>query len=55
MNMSEKQIRNLINGDVQLTFDVAARLEMVLGLPAKFWNNLEAIYRKKLSKIKNEI
>lgn len=55
MNMSEKHIRNLINGDVQPTSDVATRLEMVLGLPAKFWNNLETIYRKKLSKIKNEI
>lgn len=24
------------------------RLEAVLGVPAKCWNNLEAIYRKKL-------
>ena len=50
MGMSEKHISHLINGDVQLTSDVAYRLEMVLGLPAKFWNNLEAIYREKIVK-----
>lgn len=54
MNMSEKHISHLINGDVQLTPDVANRLEMVLGLPAKFWNNLESIYRDKLAKIEIE-
>ena len=48
MNMSEKHISKLINGDVQLTPEVAVRLEVVLGVPAKCWNNLEAIYRKKL-------
>lgn len=50
MGMSEKHISHLINGTVQLSPDVANRLEMVLGLPAKFWNNLEAIYREKLAK-----
>lgn len=54
MSMSEKHISHLINGDVQLTPDVANRLEMVLGLPAKFWNNLEAIYRDKLAKAEAE-
>ena len=52
MGMSEKHISHLIHGDVQLTPDVAYKLEMVLGVPAKFWNNLEAIYREKLVKIK---
>ena len=47
MDMSEKHICNLIKGDVILTPDVAIRLEIVLGIPAKFWNNLEAIYREK--------
>ena len=54
MGMSEKHISHLINGEVQLTFDTANRLEMVLGLPAKFWNNLEAIYRDKLVKAEAE-
>lgn len=54
MGLSEKHISNLINGDVQLTPDVAMRLELVLGLPSKFWNNLEAIYRDKLIKANAE-
>ena len=54
MDMSEKHISKLINGDVQLTSDVAVRLEMVLGIPAKFWNNLEAIYREKIVKAEVE-
>lgn len=54
MNMSEKHISKFINGDVQLTTDVAVRLEMVFGAPAKFWNNLEAIYREKLVKAEAE-
>lgn len=54
MDMSEKHISKLINGEVQLTPDVAVRLEMVLGVPAKFWNNLEAIYREKLIKANAE-
>ena len=40
MGMSEKHISKLINGDVQLTPEVAVRLEMVLGVPAKFYIKL---------------
>lgn len=52
--MSEKHISKLINGDVQLTSETAVRLEMVLGIPAKFWNNLEATYREKVIKAEAE-
>lgn len=48
MNLSEKHISRLINGEVQLTADVAMRLEMVLGTPAQFWSKLESIFRDKL-------
>ena len=54
MGMSEKHISNLIRGNVKLTPEVAMRLEMVLGIPARFWNNLEAIYREDIEKIKEE-
>lgn len=54
MDMSEKHISRLINGEVQLTPDVAVRLEVVLGPSARFWNNLEAIYREKIAKIEAE-
>lgn len=54
MDMSEKHISRLINGEVHLTPDVALRLEHVLGLPAQFWNNLEARYREKLARAEAE-
>lgn len=54
MDMSEKHISRLIHGDVQLTPDVAVRLETVLGVPASFWSNLEINYREKLLKIEAE-
>ena len=54
MDMSEKHISRLINGEVQLTPDVAMRLEMVLGVPAQFWSGLESIYREKLVKATSE-
>ena len=54
MDMSEKHISKLINGEVLLTSETAIRLETVLGVPAKFWNNLEAIYREKILKANME-
>ncbi len=54
MDMSEKHISRLINGEVQLTPETAVRLEIVLGAPAKFWNELESFYREKIIKAKAE-
>lgn len=54
MGMSQKHISRLINGEVQLTIDVALRLESVLGVDAKFWCNLESIYREKIARIEEE-
>ena len=51
MDMSEKHISRLINGKVELTSDVALRLESVLGVPAKFWINLEAKYREQITRV----
>ena len=54
MDMSEKHVSNLINGEVKITPDTAYKLEIVLGVPAEFWNNLEAVYRSKIAKAKAE-
>lgn len=54
MNMSEKYISRLITGEIHLTPEVAVKLENVLGVPARFWNNLESVYQKKLIKVKIE-
>lgn len=55
MDLSEKHISRLINGQVELTHDVSLRLESVLGVPASFWNNLEVIYREKLARVIDEV
>ena len=54
MDLSEKHISRLINGEVRLTPDVALRLESVLGVPAEFWNNLESRYRERLARVEEE-
>lgn len=55
MDMSEKHISHLINGKVELTFDVAQRLESVLGIPAKVWSELELRYRERLARVQREL
>lgn len=54
MDMSEKHISKLINGEVHLTHDAAIRLEMVLGMPAHFWTGLEDLYRQTQIRVKEE-
>lgn len=54
MNYSEKHISKLINGEAALTQETALRLEIVLGVPASFWNGLEAGYREDLQRVKQE-
>ena len=54
MGISEKHISNLINGKVELTSEMALKLESVLGVPAAFWNNLESRYREQLARIKKD-
>ena len=54
MGLTEKHVTNLLKGRVQLTSNVAMRLESVLGAPAIFWENLEALYREALIKVEEE-
>lgn len=54
IDISEEHISKLIDGEVHLTTEMAEKLELVLGVPASFWNKLEAIYQEKLAKIRNE-
>lgn len=54
MDMSEKHISQLINGEVRLTPNTAMRLEAILGLSASFWNNLEVCYQEKKLRAEEE-
>ncbi len=51
--MAEKTISQIINGIAPITFDTAEKLEMVLGIPARFWNDHEQSYREALAKIES--
>ena len=54
MGMSEKHVSRLMNGEAELTIECARKLELVLGLPAVFWCNLEAHYRDRLAEVTKE-
>ena len=51
---SEVFVRDLITGDVELTQEVAQKLEAALGMNTRFWLNLEHYYREDLVNIDRE-
>jgi plasmid maintenance system antidote protein VapI len=51
LSISENSLHRIFRGEQPLTFATANKLEMVTGIPARFWNNSEATYREQLAKI----
>ncbi len=60
MNQTELAVRTgltvqtlirVFNGDQPITYETANRLELVTGVPARMWNNLEALYREQLTRL----
>jgi HTH-type transcriptional regulator / antitoxin HigA len=49
--LTEKTISQIINGTASLSYETAEKLELVLGVPARFWNAREAHYREALLRI----
>lgn len=54
MEVSPKHISEIINGKASISPELASKLEMVLGVPASFWNNLEANYQQFIEQKKQE-
>lgn len=48
---SERELKKLINGEIELSEKMSTQLEKLLGVPAQFWKNLEKNYREKLNLI----
>jgi plasmid maintenance system antidote protein VapI len=44
-NLLENTIIEIIEGRTAITFEIAAQFELVLGVPAQFWNTRELHYR----------
>lgn len=51
--LAEQEIDGLVSGDARLTADTAMRLERVIGLPARTWNNLKTNYREQLARLES--
>jgi len=49
MGMADKTISQIVNGIAPISVDTAYKLELVLSVPASFWNRLELAYREKLT------
>ena len=45
MGVTEEHINEVIKGKAVLTEDIVLKLEVVLGIDASFWRNLEHMYR----------
>ncbi|HVA51709.1 MAG TPA: helix-turn-helix transcriptional regulator [Pirellulales bacterium] len=43
--LAEKTISQIINGVAPITYNTAEKLELALGVPARFWINRELVYR----------
>ncbi|MCG8614659.1 MAG: helix-turn-helix domain-containing protein [Desulfobacterales bacterium] len=50
--LTVQSINRIYKGEQPILYETANRLELVTGVPARFWNNLEAKYREQLEKIK---
>lgn len=51
LGRSDEEIHGLLDGRMQITADLAARLASVLGASASFWLNREAQYRSDLQRL----
>ncbi|MEV4833518.1 HigA family addiction module antitoxin [Nonomuraea sp. NPDC049486] len=54
LGLSPKHVNRLIQGLVPLSSDVAQRLELVTGMPARLWNRLEADYQSAQQRLRLE-
>lgn len=54
MGKTESKINDIIKGKEPITVNTALQLELVLGIPAKFWLAREANFREELARIEQE-
>ena len=51
LGLTPEAIDQIMCGQAPITHAVAARLERVTGMPARFWLRREAIYRERLAAV----
>lgn len=47
-------LNRIFKGEQPISYETANRLELVTDMPASFWNNLEANYRERITKIEEK-
>ncbi len=50
--LTVQSINRIYKGDQPINYETANKLELVTGVPARFWNNLESKYREQLETVK---
>ena len=48
--LTPQSINRIYKGEQPIIYEIANKFEIVTGVPARFWNNLEANYRDNLKK-----
>jgi HTH-type transcriptional regulator / antitoxin HigA len=48
--LNPKTVSDILNGSAPITLETADKFELVLGMPARFWNNRELRYRESLAR-----
>ena len=51
LDLTEQTLIRIFKGEQPISYATANRLELVTRVPARFWNNLEALYREQLAKL----
>ena len=51
LGVSERTLSLFIDGQIDVSYNLARRLSMVLGTSIKFWFNLQCIYNNKMLEI----
>ncbi len=49
--LTVQSLNRIFKGEQPISFETACRLELVTGVPARFWNNLEANYREQIARV----
>ena len=49
--LTVQSLNRIFKGEQPITYESANRLELATGVPARYWNNLEAQYREHLAKV----
>ena len=49
LGITEQSVIRIIQGRQPITYETARKLELVTGITAAFWNNLEANYQSNIT------